>query len=287
MEPGANGGYALVIRNPQGVISQPAVATRTVPFDVDLGARPGGKILAAYSRCATDPRVNRGTALPIWTSGRRCRIELLDLATGKVTRRARDTRFSSQVLPTVGGNRLAYVGVPSSGSRASLASVDLRSGRVRALNDVARRGGGDPFGPTATDTDGVRVALVTTSLSEGSYDSDVSLTPAAGGRTVDAGGASQSESCFRQVQGVSVIGTRAVYAVSEGDGFYTVLARRRSSLAYGPFDAAPTGPVVSSSATKSGRLVVVERTAGGAQVRELALGTASRAAPALVGSSCS
>ena len=50
----ATGHYALVLRSPQGVISLPAVAESTSPFDVELGPSGGSGIAAVYSRCANN-----------------------------------------------------------------------------------------------------------------------------------------------------------------------------------------------------------------------------------------
>src|SRR5690349_22784019 len=83
-----DGAYALVTRSPDGTVSSPPVATRHVPFDVDLGTDAAGRTVAAYSRCTTEPRATGGanTIGPQWTSGRACSLSVLDLATGRERR---------------------------------------------------------------------------------------------------------------------------------------------------------------------------------------------------------
>src|SRR3954469_6043293 len=127
-----DGAYVLVLRAPEGTTTTPAVATRGVPFDLDLGTDAAGRPVAAYSRCTTEPRPTGGanTIGPQWTSGRGCSIVLLDLATGRETKVRRAASDSSEVLPSIAGSRLAYIAVPRKGSRAVLVFRDLRTGRA-------------------------------------------------------------------------------------------------------------------------------------------------------------
>src|SRR6188474_3203265 len=46
--------YSLMTRF-AGVISPVPVEPRSVPFDVDLGPKPNGSTVAAYSRCSLEP----------------------------------------------------------------------------------------------------------------------------------------------------------------------------------------------------------------------------------------
>src|SRR4051794_41881476 len=55
-----DGAYVLVVRAPEGATTTPAVPTRGVPFDLDLGVDAAGRPPAAYSRCAGEPRPTRG-----------------------------------------------------------------------------------------------------------------------------------------------------------------------------------------------------------------------------------
>lgn len=281
--------FALILRSPEGVVVRPAVPTRGVPFDMDLGELRG-RTTAVWSRCTAEPRNNQGTALPAWTSGRGCRIQRLDVPTGRVTTHRLFRGLQSMVLPTVGSNRMAFVGIPARSTRvARLMSFNFASGRLTRLQDVPRRDGPDPFGPTATDTDGKEVAMVRTSVgSLPSYDSNVTLETINGGSAVDAGGASQSNSCFQQVHGVTARGGRAVYVVTDDGSFTTVFARRRDQPTFGPSEtASETGGVVVSSSATGGRLLLAERMPdGGGRIREVALGLPGRQAPAAYGSSC-
>ena len=61
--------YHLLVRHDNRTDPAP-VPPRTVPFDVDAGPGPGGTVVLAYSRCATEPpqlsptRWARGSARP-------------------------------------------------------------------------------------------------------------------------------------------------------------------------------------------------------------------------------
>ena len=81
-----------------GLRVQPRVPSRGAPFDADVGSDKQGRPVATYSRCAADPVApNQGVApdqgkvvpgfvspngLPRQSSGRRCGLRVLDLASG-------------------------------------------------------------------------------------------------------------------------------------------------------------------------------------------------------------
>src|SRR3954469_22961202 len=140
-----DGAYVLVLRAPEGTTTTPAVATRGVPFDLDLGTDAAGRPVAAYSRCTTEPRPTGGanTIGPQWTSGRGCSIVLLDLATGRETKVRRAAGDATEVLPSIAGSRLAYAAVPKQGGtkRALLMLRDLRSGKATRMDAGPRRAG--------------------------------------------------------------------------------------------------------------------------------------------------
>ena len=50
---GPDGLFHLTLRDPQGVVSTPAIAGRATSFDVDLGPGPDG-LVATYSRCRSE-----------------------------------------------------------------------------------------------------------------------------------------------------------------------------------------------------------------------------------------
>jgi hypothetical protein len=78
--PDGHGRYALMERDGAGTVRTLPVASRGVPFDVDLGPTNGGSIYAVYSRCRTEP-VWSGTQMPPYEQGRGCDIYKLDLTT--------------------------------------------------------------------------------------------------------------------------------------------------------------------------------------------------------------
>lgn len=78
------------------------VASRTIPFDADLGRDAGGRIVAVYSRCATEQSS--------FFSATGCDVYKLDLATGKERKvRGVSTKSASEYLPTIDGDRIAFV----------------------------------------------------------------------------------------------------------------------------------------------------------------------------------
>src|SRR3954454_12318065 len=54
------GRFELVQRRGDGPVAPVGVPSRDVPFDVDVGPTPGGRVLAVYPRCETEPPANRG-----------------------------------------------------------------------------------------------------------------------------------------------------------------------------------------------------------------------------------
>jgi hypothetical protein len=78
--PDGHGRYALMERDAAGTIRTLPVASRGVPFDVDLGPTTGGTIYAVYSRCRTEP-VWSGDQMPPYEQGKGCDVYKLDLTT--------------------------------------------------------------------------------------------------------------------------------------------------------------------------------------------------------------
>jgi hypothetical protein len=94
----STGEYALVTRSPAGVISLPAVAERSVPFDVELGPVHGSAVAAVYSRCS-DARRLRG-----------CHIALLPLGAAPTAERAlAPPGGGSDHQPAIWNGRLAFL----------------------------------------------------------------------------------------------------------------------------------------------------------------------------------
>jgi hypothetical protein len=104
-----NGQYKLKLLSPAGVLSSPAaVPPSVVPFRVALGKRSSGAIVAAYDVC---PQAKAPAAGAIAAIGPACRIMLLDVARGTVRRLALATHTTSNALPVLSGDRLAFVAV--------------------------------------------------------------------------------------------------------------------------------------------------------------------------------
>ena len=78
--PDGHGRYALMERDAAGTVRTLPVASRGVPFDVDLGPTSGGTIYAVYSRCQVEPAWS-GDQMPAYEQGKGCDIYKLDLTT--------------------------------------------------------------------------------------------------------------------------------------------------------------------------------------------------------------
>jgi hypothetical protein len=113
----ASGRYALM-RRTGGQTAAVPVPTRGVPFDVDLGPGPDGRLNAVYSRCRVepgggDPRVRQWAAgTPQWSSGRGCDLYRFAFASGRETPiRIANTPNASEFLPSIHRRRVAFARV--------------------------------------------------------------------------------------------------------------------------------------------------------------------------------
>ena len=70
---GADGRFALTLRDPGGAMSRPPVARRATAFDVDLGPGPGGGLVATYSRCRVEVQSSGSHLPPDYDEGRGAR----------------------------------------------------------------------------------------------------------------------------------------------------------------------------------------------------------------------
>jgi len=184
-----------------GVTSRVPVRPRSVPFDVDLGPDVNGETVAAYSRCAReprprDPRIGNVIAqLPDWSSGRGCDLYRFDFATGRETRIATaNSPGASEFLPSVWKATVAFARVYErkrglKGERAYLYARPIAgAGRSRRLTAGSRSTlrfctAAKPRrctrlvepGPTSLDLFGRRLAFGWDSGAEGSPTSAVYL----------------------------------------------------------------------------------------------------------------
>src|SRR4051812_15560360 len=123
----ARGTWSLVLRD-RGRDALAPVRPRTVPFDVDLGPDAGGRTVAVYSRCATEPNRYQGADAIVYPGGdaRGCQVYLYDPA----SRRERAIAGADGYMPAVWRTNLAY----ARGDRS--AAVYLRvAGRTGRLDD--------------------------------------------------------------------------------------------------------------------------------------------------------
>jgi hypothetical protein len=181
----ATGDYSLMSRLITGEITRLPIAPRKVPFDVDDGYLGEGAEVAAYSRCAKEPRLTGGGSaglLPDYATGRGCDIYLYDFDTQRETKYAPASRSStSEFLPSASAaNRVAFARVYE--------RRHGRRGKVPYLyairnNHSPRRLPGGPRGttglpgPTSLDLNGPRLAFAWDSRpsGHGNTESDIRL----------------------------------------------------------------------------------------------------------------
>ena len=70
----AGGRYRLAEVGADGRLRDIDVPSRAVPFDVDIGPGPDGRVAAVYSRCRTEPRFGPGVSTFSYRTGSGCRI---------------------------------------------------------------------------------------------------------------------------------------------------------------------------------------------------------------------
>ena len=291
-----NGAYRLVTRAPDGTLATPPVAARKVPFDLDLGTDAAGRVVAAYSRCTKEPTLVGGAnaTAPNYTSGSGCRIALLDLASQTETRLRLSRGSASDVLPSIGGSRLAFIAVPKAPRLRGRAQLRWRAPRSTAsrLLDTGVRRTGPPTvsgGPAGVDTDGRRVAAVWRYQDEefNTFDSVLRVGTFTGRPRQVAFGVNNENCNYDQVLAPTLAGTNVLYLETNGGEW--VLERTpvtRRAQAFGVSRAGDPGVVVTGAAIDGDRLVVAEtqsagvgRAAGPTQVRTLAPGTFGTKSP--------
>ena len=140
-----------------GQVQTLPVATRPVPFDVDLGPGPDGEAVAVYSRCERD--LDRGSAVfsrPAGGVG--CRLSVYSFATRTERRLPRAPDATSEFSPALWKDRLVLFS--QSGGVGSPISLRTRSldGRTagRRLPAGSR---GRSAGPVDIDLRGRRIAF--------------------------------------------------------------------------------------------------------------------------------
>jgi hypothetical protein len=146
----ADGRYWLTA-SIDGTTARLPVASRGVPFDVDVGDVSGEPAIT-YSRCQSEP-VARVPPLPRWSDGRRCRPWAYLTASGREIRLATGVRWprrASVALPSAAGATVAFV-LSAHRQPARLFRVDADR-RLRRMS-VTRVGRTDETGGVVTEVD--------------------------------------------------------------------------------------------------------------------------------------
>jgi hypothetical protein len=293
------GRYVLVLQTPAGLQVTAPVASRGVPFDIDIGTDAAGHPMAAYSRCTKEPTLTGGAnaTAPNYTSGVGCRIVLFDLATQKERKLSLTPGSVSDVLPSVAGSKIAYVAVPSSSrlkNRAQLRTRTASKVDATVLQTGNRRSSGGPGfagGPANVDFDGKRVASVWRELDEEfhSYDSTLYVRGVSRtGKPKFIAGASNGEECnYNSVLAPTLTGSTVTWVGTDGSDWLLERAPLTGGATrYGVAQSGEPDVIVTSAVVDGARLVVAEtvgelgKAVGATQVRQIALGAFTAKAPA-------
>ena len=289
--------YVLVTRAPDGTVARPAVAPRRVPFDLDLGTDAAGRVVAAYSRCTTEPTLVGGAnaTAPNYSSGSGCRISILDLTAGTERRLPLSRGSASDVLPSVAGRGVAFIAVPKARRLRGKAQLRWRTGSgssSKLLESGARRTGTPNIsgGPANVDTDGTRIAVVWRYQDEefNSFDSVLRVGGFASRFKQVAFGVNGESCSYDQVLAPTLTGRTVSFLETNGSTW--VLERTptsRRSLTYGVTRLGEPGVIVTSAALDGTRLVVAESAEGSGlgratattEVRQIQTGAFSSTSP--------
>ncbi len=143
--PDRAGRFELVQRVGAGPVTRLPVPSRGVPFDVDLGPTSGGRVLAVYTRCRTEPT---GGGIPEYHTGRGCSVYRLDVGRGQEARYTTiHATSATEYWPTYWKGRLGFARAYDNGNGSSAVYVkDVASSRP------SERLPGGP--PSCNDPDG-------------------------------------------------------------------------------------------------------------------------------------
>jgi hypothetical protein len=182
--------YRLMLRRRDGSIETLPVASRTVPFDVDLGPGPNGELTAAYSRCATEPRTESFDRMTLPWTGRGCDLYRYDTTTRRESKiGGASTSASSEFLPSIWGDEVAFARVyeqrPGRDGRLPYLYVRPLSGGDSTRLPGGPRGTDGGPGPRAIDEYGARTAFVWDSRTDSKhYLSELRLDTQDGGHDI-------------------------------------------------------------------------------------------------------
>ena len=160
-EPDGAGRYRLVQRVGAGPVTPLPVASRGVPFDVDLGPTDGDRVLAVYSRCAREPDWSGTSGVPPYHLGRGCDVYRLDLATGEETRYSKASAGDgSEYWPTYWKGRIGFArAYDSKPALPYLYVKDVSSARPSQRMPGGSRGTGPRSSPMHLELYGSRLGF--------------------------------------------------------------------------------------------------------------------------------
>lgn len=105
--------YTLKSKVGSEVTSLP-IATRTIPFDVDLGSDQSGNAVAVYSRCDSEPRTRDATwdlylFYQEWDKASGCKVYQFDFQTNQESTLSLGRPGYSNVEPSIANGKVAYI----------------------------------------------------------------------------------------------------------------------------------------------------------------------------------
>jgi hypothetical protein len=137
------GAWYLVARR-NGVLERLPVATRSVPFDVDVGTDASDRYVATYSRCRRDP-------VFVPPQGRGCDLYAYDFfSRTERLLRGPSTEAASEYMPSLAGGRIAF-------GRVRDGRTDVYVGSRRVPGGT--RNGDERTGPTGLDLSATHLAI--------------------------------------------------------------------------------------------------------------------------------
>jgi len=276
--------YQLMLRGPDGTAAAAPVAPRPVPFDVELGPRAGGGLIAVYSRCRVEPRLDPRDMLPLPATGRGCRVYRYDIGSpGEHAIPGSGSRF----LPSVWNGELAFA-MPAPDGRPAV-YVGSLNGRAAPRRLIAGPAGTDPrLGPRALVLREGRVAFVWEYRARSGLRSELRLD-GLGARSLVLDSVSSGSGTVRELSPSFAGFHGAVLAWARRDGdrqsrieVFGLASRHLDSyLAPDPIEALATNHLEVVNHLAYGEVLYARgEDHGGATIRQLIAGSASAYYPA-------
>jgi hypothetical protein len=143
------GVYRLVVEH-AGVVRVPAVPSRPVPFDADVGTDARGRAVIAFSRCYLDGLYSYPDTSDVWDA-KVCTLRQLDPRSGRERAlRVPGAAGSSDTAPSIWRGRIAFARTIVGQTVISHVRLyDPRTGRVRRMAGGTSATGCDGCAPDA------------------------------------------------------------------------------------------------------------------------------------------